>query len=300
MRVRLTLLLAAVATSACTVDHTPDYLGHLRELELESKSGRVETYYSAGAEERAAKLQKIFEEALWYFEERLSVSPPVVLAVLNPMDWEFVSPTGYGAPWASQAAALVVMPANLDQSAIVQEYWLPRERLPRATLRALRNVGLTRETAPYRLNDLIAHHEIGHLILYALDLNQNQVWLDQMLATFVGYAFLRDRYPDIAREWDVLLELDVEALRPDFRSLDKFEWVNDNMTRHTYDWFQGMFHQRVIELYESRGLNVLSDLRSAGITNQKFYRNSAELLAELETILPGFQRWARLVEGRTD
>lgn len=296
---RLTLLLTALATSACTLDRKPDYLGDLQVLGLESKSGRVETYYSVGAEERAAALQNVFEDALQYFEERLSVSPTVVLAVLNPMDWEYVSPMSYGAPWASHEPPLVVMPANLDRSVMVQQY-PSHDRVSRANLGALADVGLTHQTAPYRFNDLIAYHEIGHLVVYALGLNQNKIWLDQMLATFVGYAYLRDRYPEVARAWDVLVNVNIEALRPDYRSLDKFEMVHDNTTRHTYWWFQALFHRRAVELYESRGLNVLSDLRSAGITNEKYSRNSAELLAELEAILPGFQRWARLVEGRTD
>ena len=54
--------------------------------------------------------------------------------------------------------------------------------------------GVSIEEAPYRLNDLIGYHEVGHMVMWEYGLRQTQSWFDEMLATFASYAFLSDRH----------------------------------------------------------------------------------------------------------
>jgi hypothetical protein len=155
---------------------------------------------------------------------------------------------------------------------------------------------------PYRLNDFIGYHEVGHVVIEALGLSQTQGWFNEILATFAAYAFMRDRHPDYARAWDALMQFNIETRQPDFRSLSEFERQyaqvpRGGMSMETLGWFQGMFHVRAAEVYSARGLEFLADLRSAGITAGATYDTPVELLTRLEAIVPGFQRWAQWVEG---
>jgi hypothetical protein len=59
-----------------------------------------------------------------------------------------------------------------------------------------------------------------------------------------------------------------------------------------------MFHARLAELYEERGLEFLNDLRAAGLITGVKYEMATELISHLEEVVPGFQRWAALLEGR--
>jgi hypothetical protein len=236
-------------------------------------------------------------EALGYFRERLGVTPELALAVLNETHWEQVRRRPYGVPWVSSAPYVAVLPADLDHSVIVRGFAVARERASEATRRALSDAGISFETVPYRLNDFIGYHEVGHVAVEAYGLTQSQRWFDEMLATFAAYAFMRDRHPDQARAWDALMRFNVDTGRPEFRSLDQFERRYADMSQDTYGWFQGMFHLRLADVYHARGLGFLTGLRTAGITAGVKYETAAERLMRLEGVASGFERWAELVEG---
>lgn len=291
-------LLALVASPITAAARQTNYLERAQQLGLESVGGRVPTYYSSGARERAIALQKILEDALVYFIDRFGVAPELALAVLNEDDWARVRALPYGVPWVSSSPHLAVLPADLDRSVIVRGFSGVKERASPATRRALQDAGVAFEQVPYRLNDLIAYHEVGHVVASKYGLSQTQHWLDEMLATFAAYAFLRDRYPKVARAWDALMRFNAEAYPPEFQSLEEFEKRYDNMPQETYAWFQGMFHMQLAELYEKRGVEFLNDLRQAGIVAGIKYQAVSELMMRLEKVAPGFQRWATLLERR--
>ena len=291
-------LLIMLASPATTFAQDTNHLDRVQQLGLESLSGRVPTYYSAGARERAVALQKMVDEALIYFSDRIRIAPDLALAVLNEVDWAQVRPIPYGVPWVSYAPYVAVLPADLEHSVIVRGFSNTRDRASTATRRALEDVGVSFEQVPYRLNDLIGYHEVGHVVIEARGLTQSQRWFNEMLATFAAYAFMRERHPEVARSWDALMRFNVETSRPEFRSLDEFERRYDGMPQETYGWFQGMFHARLAELYEERGLEFLNDLRAAGLITGVKYEMATELISQLEEVVPGFQRWAALLEGR--
>jgi hypothetical protein len=121
----------------------------------------------------------------------------------------------------------------------------------------------------------------------------------EMLATFVGYAFLRDRRPGEARVFDALMQHHIETVAPAFRDLDSFKArYFDDIPQETYGWYQAMFHQRVAAAHKVSGLKFLTMLRTAGLTADVKYATAADLLKRLEEISPGFERWARTVSGR--
>jgi hypothetical protein len=204
--------------------------------------------WSAGARERAAELQKTLQEAAAFFEERIGVAPPFALAVLDEGDWAKLRPLPYGIPWVSSSPQVAVLPAVLERSVIVRGFAGVRAKASAQTLRAMENAGLPVAQAPYRLNDLIGYHDVGHVVIDAYGLTQTQRWFNEMLATSAAYAFMRERHPEVGRVWDPLMRFNVEAYRPEFRSLDVFEKRYDDMSQETYAWFQ-MFHTRLADVY---------------------------------------------------
>jgi hypothetical protein len=295
--IRACSLLALPAFSGALDAQPVTYLARVQQLELHSLAGTVPTYYSPGARARAVTLQAMLNEAVVYFRDRLSVEPQLRLAVLNEAHWTEVRPLPYGVPWVSSPPHVVVVPADLERSVIVRGFSTTRSRASAATRQALMTVGVPFDTVPYRLNDFIGYHEVGHVVIEAQGLSQTQRWFNEMLATFAAYAFMRDRHPDQARAWDALMRFNIETLQPGFRSLSEFERQYADMSQETYGWFQGMFHLRLAEVYSARGLEFLADLRRAGLTSGAKYETPAELAVRLEAVVAGFQRWVQLVEG---
>jgi hypothetical protein len=192
-----------------------DVLRRVLALHLDSLRGNVPTYYSPGARERAASLQRAVDEELTFFVSILKIKTKLALAVLSEADWTKIRPTPYGEPWVSDAPHVVLMPADLRSSVIVKGFASSGGRASANTRAALESAGVPFESAPYRLNDLIAFHEIGHVIVADYGLEQTQHWFNEMLATYAAYAFMRVRRPEDARAFDALMRLNTEDAAPE-------------------------------------------------------------------------------------
>ena len=216
------VLMAVCALVVVTGQETSAFLARIQALGLESLPGRVAAYYSPGARKRAALLQNRFSEALTYYDDRLGVAPTFAIAVLNEAHWKEVRHVPYGVPGVRGAPYVAYFPSDLRTSVIVTGWQAAAGRPAPVSERALEAAGVSLEEAPYRLNDLIGYHEVGHVIVSEYGLQQTQSWFDEMLATFVGYAFLRDRRPGEARVFDALMQHHIETVAPAFRDLDSF------------------------------------------------------------------------------
>jgi len=285
-----TLLLASAAQISQS-----DVRKRVLALHLDSLVGRVPTYYSPGAHERAASLQRAIDEEITFFISSLHMQPNLTLAVLSEADWAKIRATPYGEPWVSDAPHVVLLPADLQASVIVKGFASSGGRASGSTRAALEAAGVRFETAPYRLNDLIGYHEIGHVIVGDCGLEQTQRWFNEMLATYVAYAFMRERRPEDARAFDALMRLNAETLHPSFRSLNDFETHFQDIPGDNYGWYQAMFYSRVVAVYDREHLGFLDKLRRGGIVAGVQYQSPAHLLKRLEQISPGFERWANLM-----
>ena len=289
--------LSMAALVVVTGQEASTYLARVQALGLESLPGSVAAYYSPGARERAATLQNRLAEALTYCNERLGVRLTLALAVLNEAHWKQVRAAPYGVPGVRGAPYVAFLPSDLSRSVIVTGWRATSRRPAPVSERALETAGISIEEAPYRLNDLVGYHEVGHVVIWEYGLRQTQNWFDEMLATFVAYAFLSDRHPEEARVWDALMQRHVESIAPAFRDLDTFNARYDDIPLETFAWHQAMFHRRVAEVYQTSGLQFLTALRKTGLTADVKYATAADLLKRLEEICPGFERWAGTFAG---
>ena len=287
-----TVLALALPASAQPID----YLARVRALALDSLPGVVPTYYSPGFRVRSDSLQEMLEEASGFFAERLEVTLPFRLAVLDEEHWARVRPVPYAVPWVSREPFLVVLPARPQRSIVVQNYLTAAPRATNDVRRAIEAEGLTLQTAAYHMNDFVGYHEVGHVLVRVYGLEPTQSWFDEFLATYAAYSFLRERHPRLARIWDAMLRLNRESRRPAFRTLEEFD-RHEYTPPETNSWYHGMFQARVTAVYDTLGIEFLSRVRRAGLTTGVQHRSTAELLRRLEEIAPGFQAWAHCVGG---
>jgi hypothetical protein len=139
--------------------------------------------------------------------------------------------------------------------------------------------------------DLVAYHEAGHSFVSAFGIRSPNLWLNEMLATYLAYAFMRARHPELAALWDVMCDADVVSFKPPHRTLDEFESLYSSMDADNYVWYQSALQPRIREIYSTQGLAFLrrvKELFPVGTTKLP----PSEVLLRLEGIAPGFGAWA--------
>jgi pimeloyl-ACP methyl ester carboxylesterase len=278
----------------------PRFVGDASELRAQLP-GPVPTYYDHEAKTRAERLQADLREMNGFYQEKLGVQVAVHLAVLNSNQWTRVNPIPFGLPGVLGEPPVVFMPAHSGG-------WAFRKMLARKEAIAadvlqeyLRTSQKTFEAASDDFVDFIALHELGHALLVHYGIDPSCNWLNEFLASYFGYAFLAERRPE--RKPVIALFGRPSQARPKHTTLADFErlyfLVDD------YAWYQGMFEQRIQEMYPQAGLQFIKDLkrqfpRTAGIPegvsipDPVVNRIPPEVVIEkLEVIAPGFQAWAR-------
>lgn len=271
-------------------------LARVQALALDSLDTAIQTYYSAGARERAEELQEWLRTADLFFRDRLGVSPRFRLAVLDEEDWAEISAIPYGVPFFSPEPHVIVLPAVPEAAAVTQIYTAARVALPAHAAQDLADIGVTYEEAVLQVLDLIGFHEVGHVYINAFGFNGTNTarWLEELLATYAAYSFLAVSDPDAITAWDALSEAVIAFVEPVSRSLDDFTSANVRaLGPATYGWFQSHFNLRdAVVVVERPEGSWLPELVAAGLAENTQTMATSELLARLDATLPGFTEWA--------
>jgi len=173
-------------------------LAAVRELGIPSFKGKVTVYYSAGYEQRARELCVLVEEAQQFYEDHLQIKAEFTVAVLSRAGWERVAPEmPYGLPSVSADPQVVLLPATPD-GVVVEGALALRGKAAAATLAKIEQAGFTFEEGAEKLIDLIGLHELGHVLTLAYGIRPPSRWSNEFLASYFGYAFLREKHPELA------------------------------------------------------------------------------------------------------
>lgn len=269
-------------SAAKTQDASP--LARVEALDLDTaKIGRVTVYFRAADREHAVRLAGLCEEAAAYFEDELGTSFPLHLAVLDPRDW--FDPgrddaQSYGEPWAWVQDLLIGAPASLDEGVLILG---PDDA---ANSRRVRFVML---------------HELGHLEnkgTFHPDSSRpysSVRWLEEFLATYFAYAFVRSHDADWAEashaEWVDFLE----AFTPRVLSLD---WtfmreIPPEEQGLTYAWYQIFLNLRAAAVYQEHGLDFLREVKDRMAWHEAGTWTTESVLSALEGFAPGFEAWEK-------
>jgi hypothetical protein len=205
--------------------------------------------------------------------------------VLAPDDWfsEF-PPIPYAIPWYSVQHRLIFMPASLDEGLLVYG---------------------DNELEDRRRVDFVLLHEIGHIIAkdYLRSTSARDYlpvpWLEELLATYIGYAYLHPADPAWAdaslSEW----QREVDGFSPRRVSLD-WSFMRDlspEELARAYAWYQFLLNLRAAELYGTHGLDLLRRLRSELPWEESDQWTTEIVMPLLERVAPGFQQWADGLQG---
>ncbi len=247
----------------------------------------VPARHAAGARVRTAQLQAFLRPLQALARERLPLHGDLTLSVLGADEWRRVCrypygfaftrsrPTGASLAGAAGPSVDMIVPAD-HPARLLRRFDEVLLRAARAGVRPpppggrpaadsagdadgadggapLRGPGLTEAPAPSgdvrELLDLIVGHEWGHAVATLAGLRLRVTWLDELLATVIYFAALRDVGAD-ALAARVLAWADVQAAGGDDsrRDLGAFEYPRGRLRLAQSTYYQGVFTRRAWEL----------------------------------------------------
>ena len=277
-------VLRATPSSAQQEDPLPGILATMSTL-----PGTIPTYYPAGSVERAKRLQAMLTEGVAFYRRRLDIDQPVSLALLGPAEWRAWNPqytAPGGAPYSSMLPGVTRLPGRppimllAAQSGHALSDIILRTWPQSPELAAL---GPSADSVADRYAALVGFHELGHVYTRADSVLPAEGWFNEFLATYLEYAFLRERYPDDARLWDVVCTALLNHLQPTQTSLAKMHGGG------AYVWYQSSLQTRVREVYDAQGLDFYQKVRSR--RGEIGPGGKTPLMQTLEQIAPGFLAW---------
>ncbi len=263
-------------------------------------TGSVPTYYTPGYEARARALQAFLSDELQFAKHHLSFRLEVSLAVLDPAQYALAEhQMPYPTPSCTGDPPVAMMPVNWVSGPDV----LPKETDASDAVRgAVGAHHLDWGGASDRAYDLWGGHELGHAILEAYGINPGTRWLNEMIASYVLYAYLASRQPDQLWLVDVLEvggQLDRLHRFASLEDLDAHYLEIAAKDPRNYLWYQAQLFEQTKRIYRRRGMGFLKALKRAFPEGQYPFATlgTSETLRRLDAIEPGFSAWARSLDS---
>lgn len=270
----------------------------LESLALPSLPGKVPVHFSPGYEPRAAKLRDQLAKAIDFFEQRLGVTPKIYLAVLNREHWSeaVFSGTPYGMPNSTTSrsgSGLVCLSATHD--AFDELGRSIKANLPDAALKAIASTGLPFEESIREFGDGIMYHELGHIYAEAYGIAIPNRWVNEFLANYMSIAYTAEQpaNPQLEKFRDIVSAGFLDGPRPKHTTLDDFERLYASVGFQNYGWYQTQFTRRAKEVYKTKKLDFLKEVKVAFPPDERRPIPVDVTLERLEKISPGFLDWAR-------
>jgi hypothetical protein len=277
----------------------------------------VPARHSAGARPRAAQLQAFLRPLHQVAVGALPIVGTTALAVVGPEDWRALFSYPYGFPFtrsrqsgASLAGAdgptvTVVVPADYP-ARLLRRFDVVLLRAGQAGVRPPTAAGAARGPAVIEapaasgdvreLLDLVVGHEWGHAAAALAGLRLRVHWLDELVATAVYLAALREVGASGVIE-RVLAWADVQAAGgDDSRSdLGAFEYPRGRLRLPQMVWFQGVLTRRAWELVRAPAdpWSFLLALHSGveGVARGPGTSHRGDVARALVSVEPSFREW---------
>ena len=122
----------------------------------------------------------------------------------------------------------------------------------------------------------------------ALPIYRPNKWVYEFQASYLAYAYLRERDPGMASLWQQTSRLLANQIEPAHTTFADFEEMYVRVGIENYSWYQGVFQQRVHQVYNSRGLEFIREMQNS----QWSQPEEIYFLNVLEELEPGFISWA--------
>ncbi len=269
-----------------------DLLARVRASGLESATDRITVFYPKGQTDRALEARTRVQEALAFFADSLGVAPELSLAVLDRGHWERLGiQQPYGIPGVDGVPPVAFLPATDDGLAATDALSIAAG-VGDSARRLLAAAGTDWTTAASSHVALVGLHELGHALVDAYGIEVRSRWLNEWLATYAGYTFMRAHRPREALVWEGVLHGFRDAARPAHRTLAAFDRLYFGVGALNYVWYQARFQQQVQAVHAQHGLDFLRQVRAGFPRGSAPVTSADEVLTRLERIAPGFSAWA--------
>jgi hypothetical protein len=293
--------LLAFASTAASAQFESGRLERVQALKTPRLEGVVPTYYTPGYQQRARALQRFVSAEMGFAQRRLGVKLPLSLAVLDKAQWSVAErQLPYPMPSVDGEPPVALMPADWSAA---EDFFANESEVDAKTREELAAHHLAYRAAAHRSGDLIGGHELGHAVIDAYGIEAGTRWLNELLASYVLYAYLQSERRDLLWLIDIVQMSNRVNLPQHHVSLDDFEsQYMDILAKdgENYGWYQGQFLEQVKRIYAQQGLEFLKQVRMAfpGGSSSRYQLGNAETLRRLEKFSPGFTAWAASLETR--
>lgn len=268
-------------------------LQRIIELKLPSATNKITVYYSPLYQKKAFKIRDTVEEMMKFYEDKFRIKVNLYLAVLTHPHWIQVVQNPYGLPGVAGNPPVAFMPATANGAIYFSALRL-EDKISKKTIHRINSCGFTFEEGANEFVDLIGLHELGHLYTVSFGIRPPKIWLNEFIATYFSYAFLREKHPKLANLWDLMAaDVYIEGMIPKHKSLEDFERFYSGVGPDNYAWYQAMFNKRVAEVYAIKKLSFLEEIKAAFPEGLKDSQSIETVINKLEQIVPGFIGWSK-------
>jgi len=284
--------LSVLAQSAPAAAAPTNLLQQIRALGLPSSTDRLTVYYNPGHEAKAVRLRTLVQDARQFFADSLGLSPELTIAVLERTTWErVITLQPYGIPGVEGTPPVAFLPATDDNLAANDALSL-EAGISDTARRLIAASGRSWTEASKRYVDLVGLHELGHAFAAAYGIDVPSKWLNEWLATYFCYTYLRAARPTDVKLWEGILQGYRDAVHPEHRTLEAFEQLYFGVGAQNYVWYQARFQQQVQRVHDEQGVEFLRRLKQAFPRGATRSASRDELLQRLDAIESGFGAWA--------
>ena len=273
----------------------------VKNLNLSSRPGEVELYYSACCEERALEIQNTLEDYLRFYAEKLDIHVRFSVAVLDKNDWNRVeaqNPNHAGGPYGMThwigPPYIAFVPAD-DAGVITQNLLADQVHETAKSRGLLASVKMSFNEGASKFIFHPAMHELGHRLLreYGIQIESQEstAWFLEVLASYFAYAYEKERRPELATVVEAVANMSSPPVKYTAPSdLGKTLPLMAAGDSSNFIWYQHHFEGRIVDVYSSQGLDFIPKVKAA-FSGVKGELGLAELMTRLEQASPGFAAW---------
>ena len=223
------------------------------------------------------------KKAIDYFNKYISEEKMVVtVTVLAKNDWEkHTAVKPYGMPHVADKRSLIIAHEN-------NAFWKgtipPENSLSKSEMDEFKRVY---SDAQGNINmkvffDLLAVHELGHIVAEEANVDIPKSWLDEFYANYFLHGYIATVEPKLMDALTLSPNINVKKLKVKYKTLQEFEeYYGDGMEALNYSWFQSRYHQIAKEVYDKTGNEGIAKMfkKFKGILPEK---TNEELIDYLE------------------